>query len=190
MFDIYGPDGTEGAFCDVLPRFVHPPFFPLRLAEFDADIRLHSLGDEDLAVGSAKVRARSIPHIGQTLGFRLEAEGRVLAYLSDHQAPPDGRSVAPSVRELCEGADLLVHDSQYSDDEFSRKKTWGHSTVSYAVRVAAICGVGRLLMYHHDPAHTDEEIDRLLDVARAMPEAGSLTEVAAASEGLVVDLAL
>jgi ribonuclease BN (tRNA processing enzyme) len=189
VFDIYGPDGPDGRLCEVLPRIVHPPFFPLALEQFNAQIRMHSLGDDELAVGSAKVKARAIPHIGHTLGFRFEVGGVALAYLSDHQAPLDGQGVAAGVRELCDDADLLIHDAQYNEEEFARKQTWGHSTVSYAVRVAASCGVGRLLLYHHDPVHVDDEIDRLLDRARAMPEAGSLTEVVAASEGLVVELA-
>ena len=84
--------------------------------------------------------ARPIPHSGTTLGFRIEAEGRSVAYMSDHQAPLDRRAIPDAVLELCHGVDLLIHDGQYTDDEFSAKADWGHSTAAYAVHVAAESG--------------------------------------------------
>lgn len=96
--------------------------------------------------------------------------------------------MAPSVLDLCDGADLLIHDAQYTDEEFASKSTWGHSTVGYAVHVAAEAGVRHLALYHHDPDHTDEILDRFADEARKAPGAERLGKVSVAAEGSTVDL--
>jgi ribonuclease BN (tRNA processing enzyme) len=141
-----------------------------------------------IPVGSAKVTVRRVPHIGETLGFRIDAEGCSLAFVSDHQQPDDRESVAEAVLELCDGADLVVHDAQYTEAEFVEKGTWGHSTIGYAVHVAAEAGARKLVLFHHDPVHTDAEMDRLLDQARSDAEASRLDGVLAAAEGLSLDL--
>jgi phosphoribosyl 1,2-cyclic phosphodiesterase len=185
---VYGPVQEAGGLQETLPGAVQPPFFPVHMTDFRGEIALRELGDEDLAIGDLKVRARTVPHPGNTLGFRIEAEGCSVAYLPDHQAPPDRLTVPDGVRELCEGADLVLHDAQYTDEEFVDKPDWGHSTVAYAVRVAAECGARRLLLFHHDPAHTDRDVEALLRRARHLPDARRLEDVSAATEGLMVDL--
>ncbi len=186
---IFGPSQGELTLEGVLGQLVQPPFFPIHMADFQGEITLHDLVDEDFAVGSAKVRSRAVSHVGHTLGYRIESDGRVLAYVPDHQMPLDGRSIDDGVLELCDGADLVLHDAQYSDEEFERKSTWGHSTAGYAVRVAAAAGARRLRFIHHDPFHADDDIDRLVADARRLPEARRLDEIAAAVEGSTIDLA-
>ena len=90
--------------------------------------------------------------------------------------------------ELCQGVDLLIHDGQYTDDEFSAKADWGHSTAAYAVHVAAEAGAKRLLLSHHDPSHTDRELDRILNQARRLPEAKLVDDVSSAHESQSIDL--
>ena len=85
-------------------------------------------------------------------------------------------------------ADLLVHDGQYTDDEFADKSDWGHSTAAFAVHVAAEANVKRLLLSHHDPSHNDREIDRIISSARRLPEAKSIEDVSAAHESQSIDL--
>jgi ribonuclease BN (tRNA processing enzyme) len=135
------------------------------------------------------VRSRAVSHVGHTLGYRIESDGQVLAYIPDHQMPLDGHTIGDGVLELCDGADLVLHDAQYSDAEFERKSNWGHSTAGYAVRVAAAAGARRLKFIHHDPYHDDDDIDRLVADARRLPEARRLEEISAAAEGGTVDLA-
>jgi ribonuclease BN (tRNA processing enzyme) len=188
VLDVYGPcqDGTS--LQDTLPSAVQPPFFPVHMTDFRGEVRFHDTEDSDFALGTAKIRARAVPHRGHTLGFRIEADGATVAYIPDHQAPLDRRTVPDGVLELCEGADLLIHDSQYTDEEFVEKSEWGHSTVAYAVRVAAEAGVRRLLLFHHDPAHTDRDLDHLLGRARRLQDAKRLSDVSIAAEGMTVDL--
>jgi phosphoribosyl 1,2-cyclic phosphodiesterase len=186
--EVYGPPQDGGTLHNVIDRVVIPPFFPVQVKELHGSIDFHEVEEDVIAVGSAKIRVRRVPHVGTTLGYRIEADGASVAYVSDHQTPADRQAVAPSVLELCDGADLVIHDAQYTDEEFVTKSTWGHSTVGYAVHVAAEAGARRLALYHHDPDHTDEILDRLVDTALKAPGASRLESVAAAAEGASVDL--
>ncbi len=189
VLDVYGPAQEEGTLKDVLARAVQPPFFPITMDDFHGDLRFHDMdGTDDLAFGGIKVKVRSVPHRGHTLGFRVEADGQAAAYVPDHQAPLDGRTVDQGVLELCDSADLVIHDAQYSDGEFAAKSDWGHSTDAYAVRVASESGAKRLALFHHDPAHTDGEVDGLLARARELAAPLGLRDVTAAAEGSTVDL--
>ncbi len=187
VLDVFGPSQEGGPLHDVLAGMVRPPFFPISMADFRGVLRCEDIdGSADFAVGGIGVKARPVPHIGHTLGFRVEADGRSLAYISDHQAPVDRRTVDKQVLDLCEDADLVVHDAQYTDDEFVGLAGWGHSTEAYAVRVASEAGARRLMLFHHDPAHSDKQIDRMLTHARHV--ASRQLEVSAASEGMSVNL--
>ena len=185
---VYGPAQPEGTLKDALHRAVQPPVFPIHMEQFRGEVVTIDLGAEDFSIGSAKVMARPIQHNGNTLGFRIEADGRSLAYMSDHQAPLDRRGVPEPVLELCQDVDLLIHDGQYTDDEFAVKSDWGHSTAAYAVHVAAESGARRLVLSHHDPAHTDRELDQILNAARRLPEAKKLAEISSAKESQTIDL--
>jgi phosphoribosyl 1,2-cyclic phosphodiesterase len=189
VLDVFGPSQEGGPLGDVLAGIVQPPFFPIHMAEFEGELRFHDLdGHEDLDFGSTKVAVRTIPHVGHTLGYRIEADGRSVVYLPDHQAPADRYSIDDQVLELCDGADLVIHDAQYTDAEFDHLSDWGHSTAAYAVHVAAEAGAHRLTLFHHDPAHGDDAIDGILaEARRCAPSAGTL-EIGAASEGSSIDL--
>jgi ribonuclease BN (tRNA processing enzyme) len=104
--------------------------------------------------------------------------------------PTDGsHEVSDAVLELCEGADLLIHDAQYTVEEFPAKSTWGHCTPDFAVHVAKEAGVRRLALFHHDPTHHDDAVDEILVGARRLAAGSCLDEVVAAHEGLVISYA-
>ena len=186
--EVYGPPQVGGTLHDVIDRVVIPPFFPVQVNELHSSIDFHEVEEDDFAIGSAKIRVRRVPHVGTTLGFRIEADGASVAFVSDHQTPATRQTVAASVLELSDGADLLIHDAQYTDEEFVEKATWGHSTIGYAVHVAAEAGARRLSLFHHDPDHTDEILDRLVDTALSAPGASRLEAVSAAAEGSSIEL--
>jgi ribonuclease BN (tRNA processing enzyme) len=96
--------------------------------------------------------------------------------------------VADTVLELCDRADLLIHDAQYTPEEFAHKAHWGHCTVDYAVLVAKEAGVRSLALFHHDPAHDDAMVDRLLAGARGRSASVGGPPVLAAAEGLRLEL--
>ena len=185
--DVYGPPQEAGTLEEAFRQFVRPPFFPVTVEELYGHIGFHDVLDADIEIDGAKVRVRPVPHVGANNGYRVEIGGAVVADLADHQMPHDGsHRVTDAVLELCDGADLVIHDAQYTPEEFTQKYYWGHCTVDYAVFVAHEAGAKRLALFHHDPAHDDDDVDRLLAHASEAAETTSLAEVIAAYEGLTV----
>ena len=182
--DIYGPGETGSTVREMLLQFVKPPFFPVTLDQLRGTYNTFDVVEDDLPVGRAKVRVRPVPHVGLTLGYRIEADGVSVAYLPDHQAPEDMTTVAPGVMDLCDGVDLLIHDAQYTEVDWETKSTWGHSTLAYSLEVARRTGARALALFHHDPSRGDEEMDRL---TKPVVDAGAKLgiEVFAAAEGMM-----
>ncbi|HWE56588.1 MAG TPA: MBL fold metallo-hydrolase [Acidimicrobiales bacterium] len=186
-FDIYGPQQDEGALKDLIDDFMRPPYFPVRVSDLRGTYRFHEVLKDDFRIGDAEVLVRPVPHVGPTVGYRVSLGGRVVTYISDHQAPPDLDTISETVLELAAGADVLIHDAQYTRAEFAEKSHWGHCTIDYAIRVGRKAGVKKLVMFHHDPSHGDDCLDRLLAEARASAGPGD-PEILAAFEGLRISL--
>jgi phosphoribosyl 1,2-cyclic phosphodiesterase len=159
--DIWAPAQEDGrSVREAFDTFLRPPYFPVSIEALPGKVRFHDVVDELFDVGDAQVLARSIPHVGNTNGYRLTWAGSTIAYLPDHQQPCDGGLDVPeSALALCEGADLVIHDAQYTPEEFERKRDWGHCTVAFALRVAHEAGAKRLALFHHDPVRTDDQLD-------------------------------
>lgn len=188
--DVYAPRQVAGAsVADAFDDFMRPPYFPVRADDLFGEIEFHDAAATDLTFGRATILVRDVPHVGATNGYRIDVDGISIAYVSDHQQPVDGTdAVADSVLELCDGVDLLIHDAQFTADDFAVKSDWGHCTVDYAVHVAATAGARRLALFHHDPARGDDALDGLLTGARTMGAERGLDEVIAAHEGLTIAL--
>ena len=189
VLDVYAPEQDDGrTVAEVFDATIRPPLFPVTLEQLPGMVRFHDTGDTEFTVGTVKVTSRFVPHIGPTLGYRVEWGGRSVAYLSDHQQPYDGSfAVSDGARQIAEGADLLIHDSQYTPHEFAVKATWGHCTVDYAVWLAQECGVGTLALFHHDPTRSDEALDELHRCAVSFGQRRGLRVVAAA-EGMTLEV--
>ena len=187
--DVYAPIQEDGRpVWRAMKAFMQPPHFPISLEHLPGTLRFHDIGDDDFQVGSAQIKARLVPHVGNTLGYRVTHSGRSVAYLSDHQQPYDGSfGLADGARELIEGADVLIHDAQYTRDEFAHKFNWGHCTVDYALWVAMECKVKTLALFHHDPTRTDDAVDELTRCARQFADHRGV-EVVAAFDGLTLTL--
>jgi phosphoribosyl 1,2-cyclic phosphodiesterase len=187
---VYGPAQDDGRTLEeVVSCTIRPPLFPVSVDELPGSVIFHDTADTEFSIGRYNVMARLVPHLGPTLGFRVELEGRSIAYLSDHQQPFDGSySASAGAMELVEGVDLLIHDAQYTQPEFKAKATWGHCTIDYAVWLAAEAGAKRLALFHHDPSRRDDDLDDLLRCAADAGERRGV-DVIAASEGLVVEVA-
>ena len=186
-FDIYGPTPDNAPnIADALCSFMQPPYFPIRPTDLRGDIRFHDVNDDEFKVGRARVVAKLVPHLGPTNGYRVDWDGFSVAYISDHQAPRGLDTVPDSVLSLADGVDLLIHDAQYTDDEWEKKAHWGHCTVDYAVLVTKEAGARRLALFHHDPAHGDDKLDALLERAQAKGDDAGIAEVISASEGTTV----
>lgn len=164
---VYAPAQESGQrVADVFADTIKPPLFPIDLADFPGRVEFHEVGDSSFRIGDVEVTSRIIPHVGLTVGYRLDWAGRSVAYLSDHQMPVDGSFWAtPGVYDLCRGVDLLIHDAQYTPEEFVVKSNWGHCTAEYAVWLAGSAGAKRLAFFHHDPSHDDDALDSILGAA-------------------------
>lgn len=188
-FDIYGPVQEDGrSVREVFEAIIKPPMFPVSVTDLPGTFTFHDVADDDFVIGSLHVRSRLVPHIGNTLGFRVTVGNVSIAYLSDHQMPADGsHAMTRGARELCEGVDLLIHDSQYTPEEFVKKSTWGHCTIDYALWVAEECKVKTLALFHHDPTRSDAELDAISSSVREQAAACGVNVIAAA-ENLTVSL--
>jgi len=184
---IYGPPHGDRGLLDSFQGLMQPPYFPICCDQLPTGVDFITSWEEKLAVGEAKVTTRSVPHTGATNGYRVELDGIIIAYASDHQEPVDDpTSVDEGVLELCEGADLVIHDAQFTHAELTARPDWGHCTPTYALEVAAQAGAKRLAMFHHDPWHDDDMVDELLDECREHANDRGVDEVIAAAEGLTI----
>jgi phosphoribosyl 1,2-cyclic phosphodiesterase len=185
--DLYAPVQESGPLEDAVRSFMSPPYFPVEIDALPGEFVFHEVGHGPVDIDGAKMTAASVPHVGPTVGYRVECDGVSVVYISDHQQPGVGSTdVSTEVLELCAGADLLIHDAQFDDEEFAQRHDWGHCTVDYAVEVAARAGVRRLALFHHDPSHTDERIDEMTESAAQLGASRGIGEVFAAAEGLTL----
>ena len=141
----------------------------------------------EMRLGAALVTSQRVQHPGPTVGYRIEVGGRTLAYIPDHE-PALGLDLDTissdwvSGLELAQGADWLFHDAQYFEEQYPALVGWGHSSVAHAVRMAEHAGAKRLLLFHHDPAHGDADLERL--EGRGQELAGEGLDVHLAREGM------
>lgn len=186
---IIGPAQQGKSLEQAVREFLCPPYFPVTLEALRGTVTFEEASREPIEVGAATVTSVDVPHCGPTLGFRVEVEGKSVAYVSDHQQPGcQSTTVDPGVLALCDGADLLIHDAQYTDTEFIDRFDWGHCTTDYAVEVAVQAKVKSLALFHHDPSHDDDMVDSLAGLAALHSAKRHGPEVLAAYEGLVIDL--
>jgi phosphoribosyl 1,2-cyclic phosphodiesterase len=189
---IWGPASPVQTLSERIAIYLSPPLFPVRLADIPSNLTFHDAPTEPVTIGSATVRAASVAHQGPTVGYRIEEDGRTLAYLPDHE-PSLGVSLAEqpphwiSGHDVARGADVLLHDAQYGDEEYPNYVGWGHSSIEHVVGFANKAEVGRTVLFHHDPYHTDDELDELLDDARRQCETVG-DDVCLAHEGMVIAL--
>jgi phosphoribosyl 1,2-cyclic phosphodiesterase len=164
---IWGPPSPLRSLKEDISRYFSPPLFPIHLEDIPADLHFHDVPEHEWELGPIVARAEKVNHPGPTVGYRLEEDGKVLTYISDHEPAlgVDLTSVSPdwiSGYSLAYAADVLLHDAQYRDEEYDRRVGWGHSSISHTVTFGLIAKVRRLLMFHHDPLHSDDDLEALL----------------------------
>lgn len=174
---VWGPPSTTQDLRTRLTRYLSPPLFPVRLRDVAARLELHDVPMEPFTIGGLEISGQMVIHPGQTLGFRVSDGQSTIAYLPDHE-PSLGMAPLPADPEWVSGwglardADLLIHDAQYTAEEYAERVGWGHSRVEDALRLAALSGARRLVTFHHDPGHDDAMLDRMLDGVREAAPAG------------------
>ena len=195
-WNIYGPKGPGQSLRDTLTGQMQYTYFPITLDQCAARIRYHDLVEGAFEIEDIKVYAQYLNHPALTLGYRLEADGIAVVYCSDHE--PYSRELATGAGEITgqdlrhaefiDRADLLIHDAQYTAEEYETKVGWGHSSFEYVMRLGQFAGVKRVALTHHDPLRDDDALDRLLTRVRAqVRKTGSSLDIFAAVEGQVVE---
>jgi len=188
---IWGPASPVQRLAERIAMYLSPPLFPVRLEDVPSHLTFHDAPEEPVTIGSATVRAAKVTHQGPTVGYRIEEHGRTLVYLPDHE-PSLGADLATvpaawmSGHEIAHGADVLLHDGQYRDHEYRAHVGWGHSSIGDAMEFANKADVDKLVLFHHDPYHTDDELEGLLAEARSNWP-GMEDRVCLASEGMEIE---
>lgn len=196
---VCGPSGTHNTLPDTLSGQMEYTYFPVKLADLGAWIDYKELPEGENEVGGVRIKTQLLNHPAATLGYRIEADGVSVVYVCDHEpyweslwhsdtAPGKLDSILHAGdrrhADFFLNADVLIHDAQYTTEEYPAKKNWGHSTYRYATQIAAAANVKRLFLTHHDPTHDDEFLARIEEQARAMAQAaGSPMQVSCAYEG-------
>ena len=196
---IYGPEGSRGPLHDVLAGQMEYTYFPIDLNQLPAKITYHDLTEGIHTIGGARVATQFLNHPAMTVGYRVEVDGAAMVYLVDHEPFSDelwraGAEPGHIESILHDGdrrharfmadADLVIHDAQYTPEEYPSKKTWGHSTYDYVVQIAAAAGVRRVALTHHDPGHDDQFVADIERKARSLAlQRGTGLDVFCAFEG-------
>jgi len=186
---VWGPGSTTQTLRERISRYLSPPLFPVRVREL-ANVAFHDVLPGEFEIGDIRITADLITHPGATLGYRLAEHNSTVTYMPDHE-PAMGHPRFPGQAEwtsgfaLAEGADVLIHDAQYRDDEYLDRVGWGHSSISHLAAFTEMTRPRRLVTFHHDPAHTDADLDLLHEALGAQIANGS--ELVAGVAGLIID---
>ena len=163
---IWGPASPEASLRDRIARYISAPLSPVEVRELPCDVSFRHCPETEWEIGPARIRAASVAHRGPTLGYRIDDGDSSLAYIPDHE-PALGADLDALEEDWISGfalardASLLIHDGQYADAEYPDHLGWGHSSLSHALSFARRTGAERTVLFHHDPLHSDERLDRL-----------------------------
>jgi diguanylate cyclase (GGDEF)-like protein len=193
--NIYAPIGFQRGLEEAMAGQMEYSYFPVKMRDLRSRIHFTELDEGFFRVGAVLVETQFLNHTAPTIAYRMTSDGATIAYATDHepfwnasgrvsQHPGDERHIA-----FLKGANLVIHDAQYTDAEYRDKVGWGHSSLEYAVDVALAAGVERLVLFHHDPAHDDAMMEQLEAMAREhVGRRGQALEVLAAREGLELEV--
>jgi phosphoribosyl 1,2-cyclic phosphodiesterase len=192
QLDIWGPPSPVSGLEERIARAFSPPLFPIDLQDTPAKVTFNDVPNVPWTIGAAELRASLVVHPGPTVGYRISADGSSVAYMPDHEPALAGRFEDRtrdwiSGGSIAEDVDLLLHDAQYSEEEYEGRLGWGHSSVSSAVAYADAVGAKRLVLFHHDPTHSDDRMQELEAEARSFADDGG-DPPTIAREGMVLDL--
>jgi phosphoribosyl 1,2-cyclic phosphodiesterase/ABC-type transporter Mla MlaB component len=165
-FTFLGQFKFDGRLEEALRGQMESTYFPVRLDEMSSKLQFRELLEEETEIGGATIISRHLNHPQGVLGYRIEADGCVLAYCTDTEHYAD--RLDENVLELAQDADIFIYDSQYTTEEYPQKKGWGHSTWQMGCQLAQKAQVLTYCMFHHDPYHNDAFLDKVLAQARSL----------------------
>ena len=174
-----------------LRKKVRTRLFPVSVRELAAEFHFHELPAHVMDIGEFQVNAQLIIHPNPTIGYRIQSENAAVTYLPDHEPALGGRTFGTdnswtSGYRLAQGADLLIHDTQYTEDEYQNRLGFGHSSIRHAFQFAGVCDVKHFAPFHHDPTHNDDTLDRMFE--QTMLSMQPTYKVTPSREGLAIDV--
>jgi phosphoribosyl 1,2-cyclic phosphodiesterase len=193
---IWGPSSPESSLEHRIARYISAPLSPVEVRELPCSVSFRDTPASEWELGGATIRAQGVTHRGPTLGYRITDGDTTLAYIPDHE-PALGAPLAGldpewiSGYDLARDVDLLIHDCQYTDEEYPHHVGWGHSGLTDTLTFARRAAARRLMLFHHDPLHADEFLDELCAAARRRWEelGGDATELEIGIEGNELEVA-
>lgn len=181
-FTVYGARRAQKSLYDIVSGQMVPPYFPVDIHEMKADLDFVELGEESFTIAQdVQVQTCSFRHPGGVFGFRIEYGQQVVVFATDMEYTET--DLDQRLIDFCQGADLLIYDSQYTPEELKVKTGWGHSTHIAAAHLGKLAQVRQVLLYHHDPSHSDEMLAQMEQEAQAVFPPCQL-----AKEGMIFDL--
>jgi diguanylate cyclase (GGDEF)-like protein len=193
--NIYGSVAFQRSLEDSLSGQMQYSYFPVKLQDLASRIHYTELEEGFFRIGEILVETQYLNHTAPTIAYRISCDGATVAYVTDHEPfwnspgpvfhhPGDQRHI-----EFLRGADLVIHDAQYTSEEYRTKMGWGHSPADYVTDATIAAGAARLALFHHDPTHDDDTIKRIENTQRARARAaGSPLDVFAAAESMEFDV--
>jgi len=203
LIRVLGYEGARAGLAKILASQMETPFFPVSLRQLPSHLAIEELKEMEFRVGPVEVRSKFANHPGICVGYRLSTSSGSIAYFPDNEpyeelklllASRDGiseeeaRDFAGAERgkmvDFLSDCDVAIMDTQYTEEEYAKHVGWGHSPVESVVSLALEANVGKLILFHHDPNHDDQMIDRMVEHARAfVAKSGKSLDVDAAREG-------
>lgn len=207
-FTLMGPQSKHATLRAVIASQMNKIYFPIQLSALKAKIRFMPLKEQTVPIFDATLSSLFVNHPAYALGYRLTAGGKSVVYISDNE--PFDREVAKSLRnvekhivdrylaergdpnrrvvEFARGADILIHDTTYTPEEYVSHVGWGHSHYLFTLSLAELAGVRRLVLFHHDPSHDDDKMDEILEKCRhEIKTRKHRFECVAAAEGMELE---
>jgi len=171
--EIYGPSHGDITMEQMISGQMDGVYFPIKLKEFSANISFRDLKEESITLDGKTIKSMLLNHPGYCLGYRVEYKDRAICYITDNEIYPDtsqfyNRFYLERLIDFVKGADALITDSTYVDEEYQAKIGWGHSAISQVVDMAHRAGVKTLYLFHHDTDQTDADIDAKLKTAQKL----------------------
>lgn len=188
---IWGPASSAHSLHERLSLYLSPPLFPVRIRDLPCKLILHEIENSEFNIGPFNIHSRHIIHPGPTVGFRINHKTFTFTYIPDHEPALGVSGILKDHRwisgiDLASGSDVLLHDAQYTKEEYSIKKGWGHSSMDDAIFFASIAETKRLLLAHHDPSHSDEILDTMFSEVKERNPVSFSCELAV--EGMEIQL--
>jgi phosphoribosyl 1,2-cyclic phosphodiesterase len=188
LIRVLGYEGARAGLAKILASQMETPFFPVSLRQLPSHLAIEELKEMEFQVGPVEVRSKFANHPGICVGYRLATSSGSIAYFPDNEPYEELKLQLASRDGINEDEardfDLAIMDTQYTQEEYTRHVGWGHSSVESVVSLALDANVGKLLLFHHDPNHDDQMIDKIVEHARALvAKSGKSMEVDGAREG-------